>query len=140
MIILDTNIVSESLKQNRSRSVMDWLDQQRGESLYLTAVSLSELTFGIEILPGGKRRRFLSDALSMLLLRFFDERILPFDKHAAIVYGALVAEARAAGKTVSVADGQIASIAKVHGCVVATRDSQPFEWLGIPVVNPWEKW
>ena len=54
MIVLDTNVVSEPMKSNGSRSVQDWLDQQVAETLYLTATSLSELLVGVEILPDGK--------------------------------------------------------------------------------------
>jgi len=65
-------------------------------------------------------------------------RILPFDERAAIAYAPLVTRARAVGKIISVADGQIAAIAAVHGFAVATRDTTPFVSAGVPVVNPWK--
>lgn len=138
MIVLDTNVVSEPMKPNRNPSVEAWLDQQVGETLYLTATSLSELLLGVEILPGGKRREGLGGALADLVARLFGSRILPFDQQAAIAYAALVGRARAAGRAISVADGQIAAIAAVHGFTVATRDTGPFAAAGVPVINPWE--
>lgn len=137
MIILDTNVVSEAVKVGRNPGVVAWLDEQAAETLYLTATSLSELLIGIEILPAGKRKDGLSAGLSDLLAKLFGSRILSFDKEAAIAYGAIVGGARAAGKAVSMPDGQIGAIASVHGFTVATRDTAPFIALGVPTINPW---
>jgi len=137
MIVLDTNVVSEALKPGRDLSVINWLDQQSAETLYLTATSLSELLIGIAVLPGGKRKSAIGSALDSLMSRLFGSRILPFDHDAARVYSELVSTARAAGKAVSMADGQIGAIAMVHGFSVATRDVIPFQALGLQVIDPW---
>lgn len=139
MIILDTNVVSEPMKPSGNPSVQAWLDQQIAETLYLTATSLSELLVGIEILPDGKRKEGLDAALLKLLERLFGPRILPFNQQAAIAYAPLVGRARTGGCIISVADGQIAAIAAVHGFNVATRDTEPFVAAGVPVINPWEE-
>ncbi|MCC7528288.1 MAG: type II toxin-antitoxin system VapC family toxin [Candidatus Melainabacteria bacterium] len=138
MIILDTNVVSEAMRVGREPAVVNWLDKQSAETLYLTATSLSELSIVLEILPSGKRKDRLSTGLRDLLVILFGERILPFDREAAIVFGSLVGAARKAGQSVSLSDGQIGAIASVHGFVVATRDTAPFVALGVPVVNPWK--
>lgn len=137
MIILDTNVVSEPMKPNGNLAVAAWLDRQIAESLYLTATSLSELLAGIEILPSGKRKEGFNGALFSLLHRLFGTRILAFDHQAAMRYAPLVGKARSAGSAISVADGQIAAIAAVHGFTVATRDSAPFLSAGASVINPW---
>jgi len=137
MIILDTNVVSEAMKLGRDPAVVAWLDRQLAETLYLTTISLAELSIGIEILAAGKRKDGLSIGLSDLLAKLFGSRILPFDRQAALAYGALVGAARTAGKAVSMPDGQIGAIASVHGFTVATRDRTPFVALGIPVISPW---
>ena len=139
MIILDTNVVSEPMKPDGNPDVQTWLDQQAAETLYLTATSLSELLIGIKILPDGKRKKGLDAALSELMIVLFGSRILPFDQQAAIAYAPLVDHARAGGRLISMADGQIAAIAAVHGFTVATRDTEPFVAAGVPVINPWEK-
>ncbi len=138
MIILDTNVVSEPMKPNGHRGVQAWLDEQIAESLYLTSISLSELLLGVEVLPDGKRKAGLAAALGELLTTLFGARVLPFDQHAATMYAGRVSRARAAGHAISMADGQIAAIAAVHGFTVATRDTGPFVAAGVPVVNPWE--
>jgi predicted nucleic acid-binding protein len=68
----------------------------------------------------------------------FEDRVLPFDQQAALIYAPLVGRARAAGHSISVADGQIAAIAARHGFTVATRDTAPFEAAGVPTLKPWE--
>jgi predicted nucleic acid-binding protein len=138
VIILDTNVVSEPMKPDGYRGVQAWLDDQLAETLYLTSISLSELHLGVEVLPDGKRKVGLAAALSELLTTLFGERVLPFDHRAAAMYAGRVSRARAAGQAISMADGQIAAIAAVHGFTVATRDTAPFVAAGVPVVNPWE--
>ena len=137
MIVLDTNVVAEPMRRIGDPAVAAWLDRQAAETLYLTSTSLSELLVGIEILPDGKRKKGLGDALAKLLERLFAERVLPFDKEAAMIYASMVSTARKRGRVISVADAQIAAIAVAHGYSVATRDAGPFEVAGVPVVNPW---
>ena len=137
MIVLDTNVVSEPIKPNGNPMVQIWLDQQIAETLYLTTTSLSELLVGIKILPVGKRRDGLDAALADMMGKLFGSRILPFDQRAALAYAPLVGKARADGRSIGVADAQIAAIATVHGFTVATRDTEPFVAAGVPVINPW---
>ena len=139
MIILDTNVVSEPMRPNGAPAVLAWLDRQADESLYLTATSFAELLLGVEILPPGKRKKGLAAALAELIAGLFGSRILPFDESAAKRYASLVGGARAAGRVVGVADGQIAAIAAAHGFAVATRDALPFQAVGVPVINPWKE-
>jgi predicted nucleic acid-binding protein len=138
VIILDTNVVSEPMKSDGDRDVQAWLDEQIAETLYLTSISLSELLLGVDMLPDGKRKAGLAAALQELLTTLFGARVLPFDQQAATLYATLVCRARAAGRAIYMADGQIAAIAAMHGFTVATRDTAPFVAAGIPVVNPWE--
>ena len=138
MIVLDTNVVSEPMKPSGNSALRAWLDQQAAETLYLTTTSLSEPLVGIEVLPDGKRKDGLATALSELIVRLFGSRVLAFDQQAAMAYAPLIGRARASGCHISVADGQIAAIAVVHGFIVATRDTAPFVAAGVSVINPWE--
>ena len=137
MIILDTNVVSEPMKPDASPAVLAWLDRQAAETLYLTTTSMAELLLGIAILPGGKRKEGLDNALSDLMSYLFGSRILTFDQAAAKAYAPLVSRARVSGSTIAVADGQIAAIATANGFAVATRDARPFAAAGVAVMNPW---
>jgi toxin FitB len=137
MILLDTNVVSEPMRQRPNRSVQDWLDAQAIETLYFSAISLSELLLGIESLPAGKRRRVLAAALGQQIASLFGERIIPFDIAAAEAYARVVTLARRNGYAISIADGQIAAIAAARNLTIASRDEAPFQAAGLVVINPW---
>jgi predicted nucleic acid-binding protein len=137
MILLDTNVVSEPLKASCDKSVLSWIDEQVIETLYLSTISLAELRFGIAVLPEGKRRDTLFSSLEQQVLPLFAGRILLFDEPASQAYATLRARARNAGQAIATADGYIAAIAVAHGFAVATRDTSPFEAVGLKVINPW---
>ena len=137
MILLDTNVVSEPLKLTGDVAVLTWIDAQAIETLFLSAISLAELRFGIAALPPGKRRDTLHTSLEQSILPLFLGRILPFDTAASEAYAALRVRARAEGKAIAPADGYIAATAMTHGLIVATRDTSPFEAAGLAVINPW---
>lgn len=137
MILIDTNVLSEPLKLVGDVGVLNWLDAQNIETLYLSAISLAELRFGIAALPPGKRRDTLHTSVEQRFLPLFVGRILPFDAAASEAYAVLRANARAQGQAIAPADGYIAATAKTHGLIVATRDTGPFEAAGLTVINPW---
>ncbi len=137
MIVLDTNVVSETIKLRPEPLVVNWLNRQARETLYLTAVSLSELLFGIELLDEGRRKREMARAVQQLLDERFVARVLPFDTVCAATYANLMSRARHRGLAIAISDGQIAAIAKAHGFAVATRDRGPFEAAGLKVIDPW---
>jgi len=137
MIILDTNVISEPMKERADSLVIAWLDRQVAETLFLTATNLSELLVGIELLPEGRRKRGMAEAMQQLLGDLFGTRFLEFDREAAVAYAFVVSRSIAKGLSISVADGQIAAIAAVHGFAVATRDTASFLAAGVTVINPW---
>ena len=137
MILLDTNVIWESLKLSADAGVLAWIDAQSIDTLYLSAISLAELRFGIAALPTGKRKETLHLGLEQRILPLFADRILPFDAIASQAYADILSTARAQGRAISTADGYIAATAKRHGFMVATRDASPFEAAGVAVINPW---
>lgn len=137
MILLDTNVISESMRPRPNSGVMQWLNDQVADSVFLSSVTLAELRFGIGVLPGGRRKNQLKTVLSGLL-DLFEERILAFDVEAADRYADIAVKARAAGRGLPTPYGYIAAIAESRGMSVATRDTSPFEAAGVPVINPWQ--
>lgn len=138
MILLDTNVVSEPLRAAPESRVIEWIDAQPLETLFLSAVTVAELRAGVALLPRGKRRAGLQENLEKRVLPLFAGRVLPFDITCTQPYAALMAKARCAGLAIATADGYIAAIALTHGLAVATRDTDPFEAAGVAVINPWE--
>ena len=137
MILLDTNVVSEPLRRAPEPRVGAWLDAQALETLYLSAITVAELRFGVRSLPAGRRRNRLHSDLERRILPMFTGRILAFDLAASQAYGELMAKARSAGRTLPVSDGSIAAIAAANTMIVATRDTGPFEAAGVKTLNPW---
>jgi len=137
MILVDTNVVSEPLRADPEPRVADWLDAQALETLYLSAVTVAELRFGVHALPAGRRRDRLHEDLEGKVLPMFTGRVLAFDLAASQAYAELMARARKAGLAVSVSDGYIAATAAANGMMVATRDTGPFQAAGLKTVDPW---
>ena len=139
MIVLDTNVVSELLRPAPAQLVEAWLAAQDGASVYFTTVGEAELRHGVAILPGGRRRTALAEAIEAMLEEDFRDRILPFDRAAASAYAAIAAERRAAGRPISQFDCQIAAIARANEAAVATRNTSDYQGCGINVIDPWAK-
>jgi len=139
MIIVDTNVISEPLRAAGNSAVLNWLDQQEIETLFLTAITVAELRFGIAALPSGKRRRRLEEDFEDRILSLFHGRVLAFDEAATTAYARIRAKAKSAGRAIGITDAFIAAIAVHHGFSVATRDVSPFEAAGIRVINPWNQ-
>jgi hypothetical protein len=137
MIIIDTNVISELLRPTPDPAVETWLGAQDGLSIYLTAISESELRYGVAIIANGKRRDGLANAIDRILRDDMAGRILPFDSAAARAYADIAASRHGASKPIAQADCQIAAIAMAHGAPVATRNTADFEGFGIDLINPW---
>lgn len=138
MILLDTNVISEPLRHAPEIRVIEWIDTQPLETLYLSAITVAELRAGAALLSAGKRRTGLHDNLERRVLPLFVGRVLPFDMACTNAYAELMAKTRASGLAIATADGYIAASAAANGFAVATRDVSPFRAAGLTVVNPWE--
>ncbi|MGV9799600.1 PIN domain-containing protein [Mycobacterium sp. NPDC003449] len=139
MILVDTNVISEPLRKVPDARVVEWIDAQPLEILYLSAITVAELRFGAASLPAGKRRDRLRHSLETQVLPLFAGRILAFDLPASQSYADLMSKARAAGLAVGVADGYIAATAAANGMTVASRDAAAFEATGVAVIDPWHQ-
>ena len=136
MILLDTNIISESMRVEPDARVIDWMDRQRASHLFLSAISVDEIVFGIEILPDGRRKNHLARTFSAIA-DAFDGRIADFDANAARESAKLRAHRRLIGRPISLADAQIAGIAKSKGLSLATLNAPDFEATDLSVVEPY---
>ena len=137
MFLLDTNVLSELMRPAPNSTVVDWLDQHPGSSLFISAITRAEIELGIALLPEGQRKVRIAQAAERMFGRF-EGRCLVFGEMAAIEYGQLVAERTRHGRPITTEDAQIASIALVHGLQLATRNVKDFEGItSLTVVNPW---
>jgi hypothetical protein len=137
MIVLDTNVLSEAIRPVPSRRVLNWLAAQQPSGLFTTAISEAELFYGLALLPAGKRRTSLEEAVRRMLEEDFAQRVLPFDRAAASAFAVIASGRRKKGRPISEFDAQIAAVARIHGAAVATRNADDFRDCGIGVIDPW---
>lgn len=138
MIVLDTNVLSALMQKAPEPLVVDWLDHQPAESVWITTVTLFEARLGIALLPAGRRRKALEVAFNQLLLEDLEGRVLDFDRPSAEAAATLAAERRRKGRVVDIRDTQIAGIVIARRAMLATRNVKHFSDLSVEVVNPWK--
>lgn len=138
MIILDTNVLSALMRVAPDVPVVNWLDRQPPESVWITSVTLFEARFGLNLLPKGRRRQLLESAFEHLLEDDLENRVLDFDSAAAVAAAILAAARQKLGRPVDVRDTQIAGIALARHATLATRNVRHFRDLKVPVVDPWQ--
>ena len=132
--LLDTNVVSELTRDAADPGVLVFLAEH--DDLWLSAVVLHELDYGVGLLPPGRRR----DAISSALAAFVDEyedRILPVGRPEAAEAAALRVRAQRSGRVLDLGDALSAGTAGANDLSVATRNVRDFEGLGLDIVNPW---
>lgn len=137
VIVLDTNVVSELMRPQPDVKVTGWLNGFSRQEVWITAISIFELRFGIELHAKGQRRSDLEESLARILEAGFHDRILNFDEKAANAAALLSAKQRAMGRSREVRDTFIAGIVSAHRADFATRNVRHFQGLDIRVINPW---
>lgn len=141
MVILDTNVLSALIRQDPDPDpiVLSWLDGQPRTSLWITAVTVFEIRYGLATMPVGRRQVIRLAAFERTLEDDLERRILPFDNGAA-EHAASLAEARhRAGRPRELRDTMIAGIVLEQRATLATRNVRHFDDVGVTVVNPWQK-
>jgi toxin FitB len=139
MIVLDTNVLSETLRDQPADRVSRWMRGQPAASLYTTTICEAEIFYGLALIPAGRRRAILERAAVAIFAQGFLDRILPFDSAAARAFAQIAAERRLSGRPIKEFDAQIAAIALSRGAAVATRNVKDFADCDIEVINPWEE-
>lgn len=136
MYVVDTNVISELMKKAPSHEVISWFQDHENE-VYLTAVTVKELYYGMLRLPNGKRKSHLREALTAIIMECAD-KTLPFDGYCGYLCAELHQRAVSQGRTPAIEDLMIAAICLRNDAVLATRNTRDFEDLGLALVNPFE--
>ena len=135
--LVDTNVLSELLRERPEPAVLAWFGAQANHALFVSAITQAEMMLGARLLPAGKRRAALEKAIGAIFTEDFEGRILPFDSGTVTAYVDVVSARRAGGRPISQFDAQIAAIARQHGARLATRNVGDFQGCGVSVVDPW---
>jgi predicted nucleic acid-binding protein len=137
--LLDTNVLSELRRLQPEPKVLAFIAGYPLDQLYVSAVTLAELRFGIELLSeGSSRRDELNNWLAHKIRPMFEQRVLQVTEDIMFRWRIVVEVGRKMGHTFSQPDLIIAATALHHGFTIVTRDRSDFERAGVPVINPWE--
>lgn len=136
MYVFDTNVLSEIMREVPDPAVVDWLRACPIAAMFTTAVSETEILYGVRCLPDGRRRSRLIAAARELFETTFAGRVLAFDATAANLCADIRIARERSGKPIKSEDSMIAAVAQAHGATIVTRD-QDLNGCGVPVVDPW---
>lgn len=134
MIVVDTNVISEMMREHPHPAVLEWIATVG--RLHTTAITVAEIDYGIARLPEGRRKERV-EAAAAGVFGDFPDVILSFDARAARRYGAIVAGRESTGEPVTMVDAQIAAVCSAWSATLATRNTGDFVGAGIDLVDPW---
>ncbi len=135
-VLLDTCAVSELRRAKPHSGVVRIIESLDSADLYLSVVTIGEISKGIALLSDARHRRDLQLWLQNLE-RTYAEQVLDVDRDTAHLWGELTAAAQKKGRVIPASDGLIAATARRHGLTVLTRNTADFEPAGVLVLNPW---
>lgn len=135
--LLDTCVISEFTQAEPHGSVLNWLDSHDEMSLYLSVVTIGEVSKGVSKLVDGVRQNRLSNWLLNDVIERFDGRILPIDRDVMLAWGQVVGTEQRRGVNLPTVDSFIAATALVHNMAVVSRNVHDLERCRISVINPW---
>ncbi|MBL4771210.1 MAG: type II toxin-antitoxin system VapC family toxin [Planctomycetes bacterium] len=136
-VILDTCVVSETVRKGGNARVQALLESLKHEETFISAITFGEISYGIGLLKPGRKRSEL-EAFLIRLEQDYQSQILSVGLEVARAWGDTTAALQRKGKTLPIADGLIAATAICHGLYVVTRNVKDFELTGVRVINPWE--
>lgn len=129
--LVDTNVVSELPKRRPHAAVLAWFSSQ--ETIAVSAITLEELSFGVERAPresAARLRRWLDGLLAAQPL------IFPVDERVARTAGLLRAAQEQSGRVAAQADMLIAATALTSGRILVTRNIKHFQGSGVALLDP----
>jgi predicted nucleic acid-binding protein len=138
MILLDTNVISELMRETPDMSVALWISARKPMHFGVTTISIAEIMRGLERLPKGKRRSTLKTNFDSFVNQAFGNRVFTFDEEAAHLYGMVAMKREKAGLHAEPVDMMIAAVAVSLKASIATRNIKDFEGCGVSLINPWE--
>ena len=138
MIVLDTNVLSALMRKEPEKPVVKWLDAQPAASVWITAITVMEIRFGLQTMPKGRRQDALIGAFELMIKSMIEGRIAAFDAEGGVQAAELMAQRKRIGRPSEVRDTMIAGIVLANRAILATRNTQHFEDLPVTVINPWK--
>jgi predicted nucleic acid-binding protein len=135
--LLDTNVVSESIRPRPTRAITDWIADQAPDLLAISVVTMAELQYGAAITDNEARRHIVTRWLQTVIVPLFGERTIPVTAEILIEWFGMAHRLERRRIARAAPDQLIASTAKVHDLIVVTRNVRDFADTGIVVYDPW---
>ena len=136
-VLLDTCVLSELQKNQCDSDVLECINQINDNDIYLSVITIGEITKGISLLKTSNKKKRLIQWL-VTIEQVYGKRILPIDTQSVQFWGELTANAQKKGITIPAGDGLIAATALQHGLHLITRNESDFINTGALIINPWK--
>ena len=130
IVLADTNVISELVKNKPDTQVMRWL--QTVQRMAISAITLEEAHFGLAWQPNTRKLALFNALVERL------HAVYPITPAIAQRGGVLRGQFQAQGIVRSAPDMLIAATAIEHQLVLATRNVRDFIGCGVQVVNPFD--
>lgn len=137
MIVLDTNVISSFIKSEPDEIVVNWLNKIEPHIVWITAISVLEIQYGISLLPTGKKRDRISEAFKRMLNEKFQNRVLDLNAESALAAAEIAAKHKKSGNNIDMRDSMIAGIVLSQDAFLATRNIKDFQNINLRIINPW---
>jgi toxin FitB len=135
--LLDTNLISETKKTQKSPEVMTWVNNQPLDHLFTSTMNIAELAYGAARLSNISKRREIENWIANKIRPWFDGRILEVDEDVLVRWRIITRQMDISGQPSPATDLLIAAVALQNRMGVATRDTKQFVATGVPTFNPW---
>lgn len=135
--LLDTNLLSETMRARPDAGVTAWMAEQPPREMAVSALSFGEIRNGIVRMDEGRRKAELSRWLFGTLPAQFAGRVLPVDDPVALEWGRLTAEAAQRGRNMHAVDAMLVATALVRDLILVTRNERHCAGWGAQTINPW---
>ncbi len=133
MYLLDTNVISETIKRSPNQKVLSWLSAIDINKFSLSVITLGEIRKGIEKLSDLSQKQKIIQWLETDLTRRFFGRFIPIDECVVEKWGLICSH-----NSIPAIDGLIAASAMVHNHKLVTRNTKDFaSIMGLETINPW---
>jgi hypothetical protein len=134
LYLLDTNVISETIKDTPSPDAMRFM--RLNQDTCLSAITFLEIAYGLRRMPTGRGQRNLEGWLDGLR-EAFQGRIVDVTEPVASRAGELRARSVQNKHNLTIADSLIASSAQLSDAVLVTRNTKDFVHCDVRVINPW---
>jgi len=135
--LLDTCVIGELIKPQPDKNVVHWLKLQDESQLYLSVLTLGEISKGIEKLNDETRKKKLHLWVEDDLRNRFRGRILPINEQVALIWGQIQGRAEKKGRPMPAIDGLIAATGLAFRMIVLSRNISDMQPSGVALLDPW---